>query len=70
MYVDGWLDDGEMAIETRENTSNIKPNMLGHGPLEENSVLLAKLWEKPFDCILGFWKWEMFIDKDFISPSF
>jgi hypothetical protein len=44
--------------------------MLGHGPLEENSVLLTKLWEKSFDCILGFWKWEMFIDKDFISPSF
>jgi len=50
------LDDGEMAMETREITSNIKPNMHGHGPLEENTVLLAKLWEKPFDCILGFWK--------------
>lgn len=50
------LDDGEMAMETREKTSNIKPNMHGHGSLEENSVLLAKLWEKAFDCILGFWK--------------
>jgi hypothetical protein len=50
------LDVGEMAMETRENTSNIKPNMCGHGPLEKKSVLLAKLLEKPFDCILGFSK--------------
>ncbi len=50
------LVDGEMVMETREITSNIKPNMHGYGPLEENSVLLAKLWEKPFDCILGFCK--------------
>jgi hypothetical protein len=37
------LVDGEMVMETREITSNIKPNMHGYGPLEENSVLLAKL---------------------------
>jgi hypothetical protein len=37
------LDDSGMAMETRENTSNIEPNMNGHGLLEENSVLLAKL---------------------------